>query len=85
MLHAEYNTVMANLPVCLSHRYYIETHAYIFNLFTPSGTDKTSFFDDYHCYKIPRGTPSVGALIHGGGKNLPSLTEIAVYLRNGMR
>jgi len=43
MLHAEYNTVMANLPVCLSHRYYIETHAYIFNLFTPSGTDKTSF------------------------------------------
>jgi len=29
-----------------------------------------SFFERYHHYKIPRGTPSVGALNTHGGKNL---------------
>jgi len=36
-------------------------------------------------YQIPRGTPSAGRKIHGGGKILRFSTEIAVYLGNGTR
>ena len=43
------------------------------------------FFDPKCRYPIPRGTSSVVVQNIQGGKNLRFLTEIAIYLRNGMR
>jgi len=44
-----------------------------------------SFFKHYRRYKIPRGTPSPGALNTRGGKNLQYSTKIVVYLGNVKR
>ena len=45
----------------------------------------SSFFDTMCRYPIPKGTPSVGCNIHGGGKNLGFSTEIIVYPRHCTR
>jgi len=53
----------------------------IFKLFRPSGSPIISaFFDPLRRYPIP-----AVALNTQGGKNWRFLTEIAVYLGNGMR
>jgi len=55
------------------------------NFFTGPVAPSFAFFDPKCWYPIPRGTPSVGCKIHGGGKILRFSTEVAVYLGNGTR
>ena len=50
-----------------------------------SRPDSSIVFDFMRRYPVPRGTPSAGCKIHGGGKTLRFSTEITVYLGNDMR
>jgi len=89
--HTERDIVRANPSACpsvgLSVRHTlvcIETNAHIVKLFPTSGRGMTLIFLwRYRRYKIPRGTPSAGALNTRDGKKLWFSTYIDGYLWNG--
>ena len=79
LLHAE--SVILLWQICLSGADAVcERMVISVNTFSMSGRGIGLVF---HHYKIPRGTPSAGALNNGGAKNLRFSTEISVYLGNG--
>ena len=67
--------------VCLSHAAIVSKRMHIpSNSFHRLVGHDSSFFEVYRHYKIPKGTPSAGALNTRGGEKLRFSTEIAVYL-----
>jgi len=57
----------------------------IVKLLVRPGSRITPVFDPMRRYPIPRGTPSERAQKTRGWEKLVMLTEITIYLRNGVR